>query len=138
MKTFLRFIKTSALALIVLAAVGALLTLAFALWAPVEGFTVNFFDTEYDAQTLAAVGFSEWMALFLGTTVAYIVAALAGTFALAFGGSVVVLTLLFVALGLVLGALALLSPILAVVGLVWLGVWAVRRYSANRNAATAV
>ncbi len=132
MNTFLRITKKSAFALTILATVGALLTLAFALWAPISGFTLNFFDAEYDAHALVETGFFEWMALFLGTSIAYFFGALVVLFALAFGGSVLVLTLLFVALSLVLGALALVSPILVVAGLVWLGMWAVRRI-ARRN-----
>ncbi len=137
MKKFLSVTKTSALALLILAAVGALATLAFALWAPVTGFTVNFFDAEYDAQALAATGFIEWMALFLGTAIAYFIAAIVGFGAILFAGSVVALSLLFVAFALVAGALALISPILIVAGLVWFGVWAVRRYTGRNAAAVA-
>jgi hypothetical protein len=132
MKTFLKITQTTGIALLILAALGALLTLAFGLWAPISGFTVNFFDAEYDAQALAATGFIEWMALFFGTSIAYFLAAIVAFAALIFAGSVVTLTLLFVALSLIVGALALISPILIVAGLVWLCVWAVRRYS-NRS-----
>jgi hypothetical protein len=133
MKTFLKVSKTTAIALLIVSGICALLTLAFGLWAPVTGFTVNFFDAEYDAQALATTGFFEWMALFFGTAIAYFLAAIVGFAAIVFAGSVVALSLVFVALSLVAGALALISPILIVAGLVWLCVWAVRRFS-NRNA----
>jgi hypothetical protein len=137
MKTFLKISKTTGIGLLIISGIGALLTLAFGLWPPVTGFTVNFFDAEYDAQALAVTGFFEWMALFFGTAIAYFIAIIVGFAAIVFAGSVVALTLLFVALSLIAGALALISPILIVAGLVWFCVWAVRRLSKKNAGAVA-
>jgi hypothetical protein len=93
MKRFLRFTNFSVQALVVFAALASLITLAAALWLPLPNATLSFFDVEYDAQTLAATGFIEWMLLFLGTAVVYMFATLGALFALAFGGSVVVFSL---------------------------------------------
>jgi hypothetical protein len=130
------FTKKSSAILIVLAALGALCTLAFTLWGPLDGGTFNFFDAEYDAQSLAATGFIEWMALFVGVTFAYMFAGIVTIAALGFAAFVCAAALLFTAGALVLTATIVLSPIIAVVGLGWLAVYGVRRHR-ERNAVNA-
>jgi hypothetical protein len=122
------FTKKSSAVLIFLAALGALLTLAFTLWGPMDGGTFNFFDAEYDAVALAETGFIEWMALFVGVTLAYLFAGIVMLAALAFAAFVCAAALLFTAGVLVFTAIIVLSPVVAVVGLGWLAVYALRRH----------
>jgi hypothetical protein len=132
------FAKKSSAILIVLAALGALFTLAFTLWGPLDGGTFNFFDAEYDAQSLAATGFIEWMVLFVGVTFAYVFAGIVTIAALGFAAFVCAAALLFTAGVLVFAAIIVLSPVIAVVGLGWLAVYGLRRHRERNAMSTSV
>ncbi len=138
MKTFLAVSKKAAIALTLLAALAAVITLTLALWSPIDGIHINIFDHDYDGASIASAGFFEWMALYGAITLAYLFAAVATAFALLVAVSAVLLALFFVAGALIVAALALLSPIIAAVAVVWLTVWAVRRLRAGASAGSGV
>lgn len=135
-KRALRITGVSMLVVLFFAMLGAASALSAAYWDWIPGMTMHLFGVEYDAGTLAGVGPLEWVLLFIAATLAFCVAIIVGLFAAAFGSAVVVFALFFVFAGLAFGALALISPILLFIALVWAVIWAVRRYS-RRNASVA-